>query len=398
MTLPTMFISFQYNHTITCVFKYKLNASTTEECSKYITQPKPADYGTYVGYFAPPFSLKVIPPENSEEGIRGVLFSMAITDARPIDTTIHRMVLLLLDTETYVKADNKSIDAARKIDPTFVNSVMTQTDYIIFYRQSNYLTYTRSVRGIIKPNILADFGFSQTIYISYLNTALTSGPLAENYNIIKPNIYGTVDIKPSSFLVRTDTERRSNTVLGSLGLLGGAWSLALIAYATLFGSKSLTPWGLIHSYCCCFVRSTRSRFRESFSTIPLQSSSSSTSDLSILSSDLSYNDNALQQRLDALELFLKEYVVDQTYLEDLNANKYSSKISEFLGNWTWKSRKRNDSSTSDATLPQVSSTENDSSTIDTTQPQVSSTDSPNIRDISNYQLPIPNLHNDNTLL
>jgi len=69
--------------------------------------------------------------------------------------------------------------------------------------------------------------------------------------------------------------------------------------------------------------------------------------LSTSSSD--QDDNTLQQRLDALELFLKEYVVDQTYLEDFNANKYPNKISEFLGSWTWKGRKGNDSSTSDAT-------------------------------------------------
>ncbi|CAG8556214.1 3651_t:CDS:2 [Paraglomus occultum] len=132
----------------------------------------------------------------------------------------------------------------------------------------------------------------------------TSDPLSEDFGTLISNIYGTVNISPNSFFVRTDKKRRSNTVLGLLGLLGGAWSLAITGYTTLFGSKRLAP--LLDN--------------------------SSTLDVSTSSSDLSFQDNnTLQQRLDALELFLKEYVIDQTYLENLKDNKYSNRLSKFLG-------------------------------------------------------------------
>jgi len=53
-----------------------------------------------VGYFTPPFSLKVVPADSQEDGVRGALFAMAVNDGSfsPDDTTIYRMVLRLVDT------------------------------------------------------------------------------------------------------------------------------------------------------------------------------------------------------------------------------------------------------------------------------------------------------------
>ena len=53
-----------------------------------------------MGYFTPPFSLKVVPADSQEDGIRAALFAMTVSDASfyPDDTTIHRMMLRLVDT------------------------------------------------------------------------------------------------------------------------------------------------------------------------------------------------------------------------------------------------------------------------------------------------------------
>ena len=50
---------------------------------------------------------------------------------------------------------------------------MKETQYILFYHQLNYLTYSRNVREIISPNMLAYIGLPQTIPIPYLTTALS---------------------------------------------------------------------------------------------------------------------------------------------------------------------------------------------------------------------------------
>ncbi|CAG8626398.1 4465_t:CDS:2 [Paraglomus brasilianum] len=216
--------------------------------------------------------------------------------------------------------------------------VTMQSSYQIFYRQNHFMFYTRSVREIIKPNILDNIGYPPGTISEYLlTTEFESGPIAP---IISPSLYATIFIRPRTLLVKTETEKRTYTLLNALALLGGAWSGAIGLYVFLFGSKSLNPWGCVQSYCCCFVRKTRSQLRESFPTIQ-SSVSLMTSSLSDLptSSNTSFREPTLEQRLDALELLLKEYVIDQTYLENVNGNKYSNRLSELIGNWVLEEKK-----------------------------------------------------------
>ena len=120
--------------------------------------------------------------------------------------------------------------------------------------------------------------------------------------------------------------------------------LKLIYVFLLFvGDNTLNPWGCIQSYCCCYARKTRSLLRKSFPTMPLKSSRSlgspSSASSSTLSNDLLLQQPALGQHLDSLKLFLKEYVVDSTYIEDLNNNE-DSKFSKLLGKLYWRNNNK----------------------------------------------------------
>ncbi|CAG8604544.1 9542_t:CDS:2 [Paraglomus brasilianum] len=257
-----------------------------------------------------------------------------------------------------MEADRRIIDTNEidNIDPNFSFSLIDQSMYLMFYHQRNLVDYARNTKKIIRPSLFTDFGFSpSTISVSYLTSRLSSGPMRLDDAMINPNVYGSIDIRPSSFLVRTETEQRSRTIFNALGLLGGAWTGSLTVYAILFGNNILKPWGCIHSYCCCYARKTRLLLRKSFPTIPLKSSKSLISllspDSSASTNDLLLQQPALSQHLDSLELFLKEYVVDSTYLEDSNSNDDSNKLSKLLGKLYWRS---NSNSKVDAISPQIS--------------------------------------------
>ncbi|CAG8638765.1 3356_t:CDS:1, partial [Paraglomus brasilianum] len=91
---------------------------------------------------------------------------------------------------------------------------------------------------------------------------------------------------------------------------------------------SLRPWGCVQMYCCCLARRTRKKFYQSFPVIPLQSSKPSITSLSTdsatSSSDILFQVVTLRNRLDAVELLLKDYVIDDTYLVKLDKNKEST--------------------------------------------------------------------------
>jgi hypothetical protein len=71
----------------------------------------------------------------------------------------------------------------------------------------------------------------------------------------------------------------------------------------------IRPWGCVQSYCCILDRKTRSKFKNNLPVIPLIDSSSK--------NPSPQDVKGLQDRLDALEIFLREYIVDVNYLDSI---------------------------------------------------------------------------------
>ncbi|CAG8616352.1 4574_t:CDS:2 [Paraglomus brasilianum] len=312
----------------------------SKTCNNYISESFSAKYTSrtfnaphylHAAYYSGELSYKV---ESK------VMVNIRITDTsfNP-NTTSPQMTLLLAD----IESDNQlgmALDfngsSYNGFNQTFTNFLETPAMHVIFYRQQNYVSYLLKERDMISPNAFAYFGFPQKTTQSYVTSTLTSGPLAPNDD---PNIFGSIYIQPASFVIRTETQQMTRTIFNALGLLGGAWSVGIGLYAFLYGSDILNPWGCVHSYCCYYARKSRLQVRESFSAMLLQSPRS----LVRPSPDLSAPNNlyhALEQRLDTLELFLKECVVDQTYLENLNDGKNSNKWNKLLEKWSWRKKNK----------------------------------------------------------
>ncbi|RIB13440.1 hypothetical protein C2G38_2040978 [Gigaspora rosea] len=97
-------------------------------------------------------------------------------------------------------------------------------------------------------------------------------------------------------------------IINSLGLIGGAWGFAATIYAVLFGTITIKPWGLIQKYGFKINNSVQAKLRNNFEIIPLVHHSKTTNNL---------KKHELKRRLDSLQLFLTEYVVDVHYLEKI---------------------------------------------------------------------------------
>ncbi|CAG8548894.1 9269_t:CDS:2 [Paraglomus occultum] len=329
MPLPMLSVVWPYNFTLRCSFtetiSNKITNSPEAECSNYITYSTIAlnnGIVIYTANFTPTLDLKVV-PSITDEGIQNVVFTVFIADsAFGSSNFIEPIDVMMADAETMT---NKNIiDKVNNIDPQLVTFLNVQSLTAVFYHQRSLIMYSRSVRKIIKPSILTDFGILQkTIPFGYLTTRLNSGPLTQNESLINPNGFGGFVIRPN-FFVTTEVTKRSRTVLNALGLLGG--------------SDTLNPWGCIQLYCC---RKTRTRLRESIAEMPMQSSKLLDGSSPSSSPDLSTALNTLQCRLDTMDLILKEYVIDQTDLESANNNQNSSM-------WPWRNKRKNNT---DAILP-----------------------------------------------
>ncbi|PKY16278.1 hypothetical protein RhiirB3_428620 [Rhizophagus irregularis] len=195
--------------------------------------------------------------------------------------------------------------------------IFAMNTYSIVPNQGYKFAYSNIIREAIVPSWMDDFGVPPTYEQKpYITSNLVGGQL-QNKNsggmlqfTIQPKYINTIQL---------NREVRTRTYLGSLGLIGGAWGLAAAIYTFLFGAKTLQPWGVVQSYCCGFSRLTQNKLKDSLPIVPF-SDDPNTKGHQINSLSLAEQNNLLLSRLNNLESFLQEYVVDVKYLDRIRDN------------------------------------------------------------------------------
>ncbi|CAG8760156.1 36901_t:CDS:2 [Gigaspora margarita] len=229
------------------------NSQRDQECSSYLTNPSEKD-GVYIGYFSIPF-------ENN-----------------------YRLIFNPSNDTKYEKRDEVFIDFT-------VNFMDRNASQRVFVRvsDSGMLINTNSLLTI---NTNAKSLYAENVYL-------------------KENI--------SSIFLQSITQ--SNTyqvlpgdVLNSLGLLGGAWSLAAVAYKLLFGDDTIQPFGLVQKYGY-FYKKTQKKLTKVLSTFPSVQIPDPSNNI-----DVKNRAEQLEKKIDNLELFLRDYVVEVQQLDKVYNN------------------------------------------------------------------------------
>ncbi|CAB4386960.1 unnamed protein product [Rhizophagus irregularis] len=234
------------------------------------------------------------------------------------------------------------------------SSIRTLNRYSIEPAQSYDFAYSRIVRDIMVPSWMNDFGVPPNYdQKSNIESTLLGGPLPDK----SMTEILSFSIEPKSYsVIQVDKEVRSKTYLSGLGLMGGAWGLTVAVYAFLFGADTLRPWGAVQLYCCGFSRLTRKKLKTTLPTIPFFD----TMDLNTKNHpsrhalSLAEQNELILARIDSLELFLQEYVVDVRYLDGLRDGLPTTNIMNNLNNHGVQNLKEFDStSTTNSTVSTV---------------------------------------------
>ncbi|CAG8569118.1 8820_t:CDS:10 [Dentiscutata erythropus] len=303
--LTLLIIGLETN--ITCNFK---NANGIQDCTQYVTQlhsyKKSSAGEEYAGNFSAPGLLFSKMPNN---GISSMEFNIYFKDPTinasdyytlPIFTTT------LLDAATAEDNYIQSVFSSQK-DLLGSNSrLLDSFDFLNSYRMSAYNSYkfklTRRRKDIMLQSWQNYMGFSSNLLkISYFTSTVA--------------LFLQMSIEQPTYTVQVETEKRNKTVISSIGLIGGAWGFAATIYALFFGTISIKPWGYVQKYGFGINRSVQTELKDSLECIPLVNRPKSTS----------LNSYDLKRRLDSLQLFLTEYVVDVRYFEEIhksNVNKH----------------------------------------------------------------------------
>ncbi|CAI2182758.1 6340_t:CDS:2 [Funneliformis geosporum] len=313
MPIPDMQFHFVYPFILQCLFIRSIKEITFDEsCKEYLEQPKASsESNNYIGYFKNVQNLTFVKPEIDENAIKGVMVVASIVDPNYNATESHD----LMKFNALYRYEGESNETIVDKLPAYVKEFSTNNLYLMSRNQMALVEFTRIIRETIIPNFKDHLGIEPSYYRQgyILPNNIQSYPVDYKAGDL---FVSSITLTVQNFIIKRETEQRTRTLLSVFGLVGGAWSLATAFYAALFGVDMIRPWGCVQLYCCGIRNKTHNKLKKTLPVIPLVTSSEKPPPS--FSRDVSRDEHAaLQQRVDALEVFLREYVVDVNYLEDI---------------------------------------------------------------------------------
>ncbi|RIA84945.1 hypothetical protein C1645_831519 [Glomus cerebriforme] len=286
------------------------------DCSSDITQPVEVvtTRKTYIGFYIPP--QDVLFKKGGELDLFSITLYLNIVDGNYTPDKISNINIAAFDSE--YGPDKLSTSP-------YDDSIQSLNMYTLAPTQIYEFSYSRIIREFIKPSWKNKFGVPPTYeQKSNIVSDISGSPLAKTQLFANTVM---ISVRPKSInIVQIDREIRTNIYLGSAGLIGGAWGLAAALYGLLFGADALRPWGLVQSYCCGFSRKTQKHLGDSLPIIPFFDTSelNTKHHPSKHALSLTEQNELILSRIDSLELFLQEYVVDVRYLDGIRRRKFES--------------------------------------------------------------------------
>ncbi|KAF0464565.1 hypothetical protein F8M41_026518 [Gigaspora margarita] len=202
---------------ISCRF---VNACRVHDCNQYIS------YNNSNRNFLSVFLAKdLIFSSIPNNGINSLEFKIYLNDTR-YNLSDHLTILGF-----FFNMQDQDSDKFFEVFelPTYLMFPLTMVslnDYILATYSSYKIKIKRRRKEILLPRLESILGFPSKLESM-------------------PHITSTL---AQVFVVQIETDKRTKTVLNSLGLIGGAWGFAKTIYTILFGATALKPWGLIQKY------------------------------------------------------------------------------------------------------------------------------------------------------
>ncbi|RIB13441.1 hypothetical protein C2G38_2248857 [Gigaspora rosea] len=293
-----------------------LDGRVDGSCNKYITVPLEKVGSYYNGYFSIPFEngYKLVRSNDTKYGNRGeqkITFLFNFLDVNVDLNTSSSFFVQISDSEI--------VDLEMNISPIFLQSITKANNYTILVGQSTDIYLSRRIRKFIIPNWKAIMGFQPDYIIKPYPTSRKT--VTQQLTHGRLTVISDISVSLEFDIATIETEQRSHTILSSLGLIGGVWSLAICVYKLLFGDDAIRPFGLIqkHGY---FYERTQKKLSKFLSTLPL---------IQLLDSSKNIDDDdesrvdQLEKQINDLELFLRDYVVDAQQLDKTYINNERDK-------------------------------------------------------------------------
>ncbi|CAG8648236.1 10601_t:CDS:2, partial [Funneliformis caledonium] len=294
-----------------------------DSCNNYLIQPKNAEEDDdYYGYFTHENILYYEDPNINPDAIAFVEVSI------DVDASIAKPespLIVILDAEKNpLKLPNGELNSSA-IDhlPNDIRECVTNNMYYVPRGQRARISFNRHLRNVINSAFKSTFGISSNYKEKpYIMSNFQTEPIELN-TLTDGVLSSRILLNAQYFFINVETEQRTRTVFSMFGLVGGAYGIASALYVVLFGTNVIRPWGCVQ-YSCGLRNRTQNKLRKELPVIPLINSNPEI--LNISRENSREELIALLHRVNSLEVFLREYVVDIKYLKELKEDGVTREV------------------------------------------------------------------------
>ncbi|CAG8602595.1 6544_t:CDS:2 [Paraglomus brasilianum] len=235
--IPMPKFSSDYNFTVVCIIVYM--DGTFNKLPAF--GPNNTDSGRYVARFEQELNFGIPSTTLTNGTLSNIEFDITIRDQfYSIGSSDARIQVNMFDSDT--EAIYKSPGGQPKVVSDYVATLFNANLYNIAKGFSSDIGMERSLRKVLLPdarNLIV--GQATYVDINLLATRIAPVPLITS----DITTYATVTVHPTSYLVITETENSDSSVLDVLSAVGGIYGTAMTFYIILFGADRVgAPWGL----------------------------------------------------------------------------------------------------------------------------------------------------------
>ncbi|RIA98584.1 hypothetical protein C1645_749760 [Glomus cerebriforme] len=308
--MPNLHFTYEHQFTITCEINGRVTKTLSEDCLTRLQQPK-LSQGIYEGIFKAD-GLNFI--RNDVETLE---FTFTVNNPGEIPITDLGIGLRIFDSKVQ---DPLDIENYKETNTHVIDNLLSLID-LNFYRlssqQYHIIELSRIRRNVIKEAWWNILGIPPSYMDeTYLNSQLETHPFV-SFDA-STNSYAKLILEMRSWRVPIEKEQKAKTLFDTIGQIAGVAGTLSILYAFLFGAgpSAIQSWGVVQKMKCFGIKKgVRKHINRRYPRLPFVHTSKTIKDDEI---DENVNDyDEVLERLDAVERFLKEYVVDADFLEQL---------------------------------------------------------------------------------
>ncbi|CAI2170166.1 13824_t:CDS:2, partial [Funneliformis geosporum] len=328
--MPILHFTFGYRFTLTCQIIGSVTKFSTEQCATYLQQPelKLNSNGVYEALF------KANGLNFTKRDIEKFEVAIIMDHPEEIPATSLGVEVRAFDSQVQ---DPLLIEDYKETNIHVIEQLLSLIDvnlYFLAFNQFYDLELSRIRRNVIEKKWWNILGIpSRYVDETYLNSVLESRPYSP-FDVSSGPSYAKLVVFMRTWRVPLEQEQNERTLFDTFGQLAGIAGTLSLVYVFLFGvgPSAIHSWGVIQRMKCFGIRKgVKKHMNRRYPRLPFiisETDKSKTIDIGddgigVANSPTNHDEVQIEilERIDSIERFLREFVVDADFIKTLDPEK-----------------------------------------------------------------------------